>query len=77
MNEFEDLQKLAGGKSVWKGLGFAYIKFFILIPAGLLLLDLPIFGLNGWGIAGGIAGFFMALTAMCAYEQIHFLIKGE
>ncbi|MBU2857799.1 hypothetical protein HF289_13265 [Acidithiobacillus ferrooxidans] len=76
MNEFDDLQKFAGGKSVLGGIAPGAIKFFVVIPAGLLLLYPPLFGLDGWGITGGIAGCFMALTAICAYEEIHFLIKG-
>jgi len=77
MNSFEDLQKVAGGKSILNGLALAYIKFFILIPAGLLLLYPPLFGFDGWGIAGGFAGFCMTMTGICAYQEIRFVLKGE
>ncbi|MDA8376538.1 MAG: hypothetical protein M0Z50_05705 [Planctomycetia bacterium] len=77
MGNFDDLQKITGGKSILNGLAPRAIKFFVLIPAGLLLLYPPLFGLEGWGLAGGIAGFCMTMTAICAYQEIHFLAKGE
>ena len=77
MNNFEDLQKFTVGKSVWKGLAPGSIKFFILIPAVLLLLYPPLFGLFGWGITGGVAGLCMSLTCICGIEEMQFLIKGE
>jgi len=57
MNNFEDLQKVAGGKSILNGLAPAYIKFFILIPAGLLLLYPPLLGLRDGASRAGLQVF--------------------
>ena len=80
MNEFEDLREMAAGANHAFLPQFfkRYVIFlFVALPGAVLLLYPPIFGLTGWGIAGGIAGVFMSATIIVAGLEIHFLVKGE
>ena len=82
MNDFEDLQEAAaqhGGKNSFVSIvARRMLKFYgFLFLIGPLLAYPPIFGVTGWGIAGGMAGLLMSLTLVFAYSEIRFLIKGD
>ena len=80
MDDFKDLREVAAGA----GNGFLVqtakntLKIFAaLFFVGPLLAYMPVFGLTGWGIIGGIAGLLASLTLVFCYTEIRFLIKGD
>lgn len=80
MGNFDDLQEHAATahKDYVPTLARNLFRFYLLsLPLVALLAYPPIFGLNGWGVLGGIAGFFASVTIFNAYQEAHFIVKGE
>lgn len=83
MNNFEDLQEMAGDaahkkqhKAFWLLL-FSYPLMMLglgMVVCGVMLVALAWIG---WGMPGGIAAFLAMLTIPVFYREFRFVIKGE
>lgn len=83
MNNFEDLQELAGDeahkkqhKAFWLLL-FSYPLMMMTILLMLCLLMLVVMAFEGWGLFGAFAVVLAGMTLPLFEREIVYLIKGE
>lgn len=83
MNDFEDLQEMAGDaahKKQHRAFWFLLFSYPIMM-LGVLMILTGIMGVvwawMGWGMTGGIAAFLAMATIPVFYHEIRFILKGE